>query len=204
MLYWLLSIRCWSPNVTRYVVMVSWFTRNYCACAPMLYISELCEDCAVANEIDYQIDYAWASIHDNGHVITACDVWLQQRICLFSRQLLYSWLAVCLRCLATAWAPSVCPTTRTSTGSMSMNSATMKTIPAGSELGGSATSCTAASLLSSASRSSSSRRYSPLIPFLHSENTRVSRDPEKGPLGPNSIPRRGWPGNRPAFRRLDK
>ena len=23
---------------------------------------------------------AWASIHDNGHVITACDVWLQQRI----------------------------------------------------------------------------------------------------------------------------
>ena len=24
------SIRCWSPNVTRSVVMVSWFTRNYC------------------------------------------------------------------------------------------------------------------------------------------------------------------------------
>ena len=46
----------------------------------MLYISELSEDCAVANEIDYEIDYAWASIHDNGHVITACDVWLQQRI----------------------------------------------------------------------------------------------------------------------------
>ena len=46
----------------------------------MLYISELCEDCAVANEIDYETDYAWASIHDNGHVITACDVWLQQRI----------------------------------------------------------------------------------------------------------------------------
>ena len=42
--------------------------------------SELCEDCAVANEIDYEIDYAWASIHDNGHVITARDVWLQQRI----------------------------------------------------------------------------------------------------------------------------
>ena len=73
-------IRCWSPNVTRSVVMVSWFTQNYCACAPMLYISELCEDCAVANEIAYEIDYAWASIHDNGHVITACDVWLQQRI----------------------------------------------------------------------------------------------------------------------------
>ena len=54
------------------IVMVSWFTRNYCACAPMLYISELCEDCAVANEIDY----VWASIHDNEHVITACDVWL--------------------------------------------------------------------------------------------------------------------------------
>ena len=79
-----IPIRCWSPNVTRSVVMVSWFTRNYCACAPMLYISELCEDCAVANEIDYEIDYAWASIHDNGHVITACDVWLQQRIDCFS------------------------------------------------------------------------------------------------------------------------
>ena len=43
----------------------------------MLYISELCrENCAVANEIDYEIDDAWTSIHDNGHVITACDVWL--------------------------------------------------------------------------------------------------------------------------------
>ena len=46
----------------------------------MLYISELCEDCAVANEIDYEIDYevdyAWTCIHDNVHVITACDVWL--------------------------------------------------------------------------------------------------------------------------------
>ena len=46
----------------------------------MLYILELCEDCAVAKfEIDYEIDYAWTSIHgiyDNGHVITACDVWL--------------------------------------------------------------------------------------------------------------------------------
>ena len=28
-----------------------------------------------------EIDYAWTSIHDNGHVVTACDVWLQQRIC---------------------------------------------------------------------------------------------------------------------------
>ena len=46
----------------------------------MLYIWELCEDCAVANEIDYEIDYAWASIHDNEHVSTARDVWLQQRI----------------------------------------------------------------------------------------------------------------------------
>ena len=46
----------------------------------MLYISELWEDRTVVNEIDYEIDYAWASIHDNGHVITACDVWLQQRI----------------------------------------------------------------------------------------------------------------------------
>ena len=45
----------------------------------MLYISELREDCAVANEIDYEIAVAWTSIHgihDNGHVITACDVWL--------------------------------------------------------------------------------------------------------------------------------
>ena len=29
----------------------------------MLYISELCEDCAVTNEIDYDIDDAWTSIH---------------------------------------------------------------------------------------------------------------------------------------------
>ena len=29
---------------------------------------------------DYAIDYAWASIHDNGHMITVCDVWLQQHI----------------------------------------------------------------------------------------------------------------------------
>ena len=52
------------------------FTRNHCACAPMLYISELCEGCTVENEIDY----AWTSIHDNGHMVTACDVILQQRI----------------------------------------------------------------------------------------------------------------------------
>ena len=35
----------------------------------MLYISELCDDCAVMNEIDYEIDDAWTSIHgihDNG------------------------------------------------------------------------------------------------------------------------------------------
>ena len=38
--------------------------------------SELCEDCTVANKIDYEIDYAWACIHDNGHMITACDVLL--------------------------------------------------------------------------------------------------------------------------------
>ena len=41
------------------------FTHNHCACAPTLYIAELCEDCTVANEIDY----AWTSIHDNGHVV---------------------------------------------------------------------------------------------------------------------------------------
>ena len=33
------------------------FTRNHCACAPMLYTSEVCDDCTVANEIDY----AWTS-----------------------------------------------------------------------------------------------------------------------------------------------
>ena len=60
------------------------FTRNHCACAPMLYISELCEDCTVANEIDY----VWTSIHDNGQGVTACDVVLQQRI---------SWVSVSLR-----------------------------------------------------------------------------------------------------------
>ena len=35
----------------------------------MLYISELCEDCAIANEIYYEIDDAWTNIHgihDNG------------------------------------------------------------------------------------------------------------------------------------------
>ena len=37
----------------------------------MLYISELCEDCAVAIKIDYELDDAWTGIHDNGHVITA-------------------------------------------------------------------------------------------------------------------------------------
>ena len=34
----------------------------------MLYISELCGDCAVANKIDYDIDDAWTNIlgiHDN-------------------------------------------------------------------------------------------------------------------------------------------
>ena len=30
---------------------------------------------------------------------------------------------------------------------------------------------------------------------MHSKNTRVSRDTEKGPLGPNSIPGQRWPGN---------
>ena len=31
--------------------------------------------------------------------------------------------------------------------------------------------------------------------IIHSKNTRVSRDPEKGPLGPISIPGQRWPGN---------
>ena len=62
------------PNVTSSVVTVSWFTRYYCACTPKLYISELCEDCAVANEIDYEIDDAWTNIHgihNNGHEMTS-------------------------------------------------------------------------------------------------------------------------------------
>ena len=43
----------------------------------MLYISELCEDCAVANEIDYEIDDAWTNIHGiHDKRITACDIWL--------------------------------------------------------------------------------------------------------------------------------
>ena len=32
--------------------------------------------------------------------------------------------------------------------------------------------------------------------MLHSKNTLVSRDPEKGPLGPSSIPGQRWPGNK--------
>ena len=47
-----------AQTITRSVVTVSWFTHYYCACTTMLYISELCEDGAVANEIDYEIDYA--------------------------------------------------------------------------------------------------------------------------------------------------
>ena len=43
----------------------------------MLYISEQCEDCAVVNEIDYENALTSIhGIHDNGHVITAFDVWL--------------------------------------------------------------------------------------------------------------------------------
>ena len=63
----------------------------------MLYISELCEDCAVANEIDYEIDYAWTSIHgihDNGHVITACDVWLYNSVLESVEEQM--WLEVCI------------------------------------------------------------------------------------------------------------
>ena len=44
----------------------------------MLYISELCEDCAVANEIDYEIDDAWTNIHgihDNEPTLTAYWPW---------------------------------------------------------------------------------------------------------------------------------
>ena len=41
----------------RSVVMPRPVHADQCACAPMLYISELCEDCTVADEIDYEIDY---------------------------------------------------------------------------------------------------------------------------------------------------
>ena len=65
----------WAPNMDE-TCSVAVFTRASVAmCFVLLTVSELCEDCAVANEIDY----AWTSIHgihDNGHVITACDVWL--------------------------------------------------------------------------------------------------------------------------------
>ena len=61
----------------------------------MLYISELCEDCAVANEIDYEIDNAWASIHDNEYEITACDVWLQQRISRLNCLYVNEWIKFC-------------------------------------------------------------------------------------------------------------
>ena len=36
MLTFYLCKRCWSPDVTHCVVMISWFTRTYCACAPVL------------------------------------------------------------------------------------------------------------------------------------------------------------------------
>ena len=45
----------------------------------MLYIQSYAKTAPVVIEIDYQIDYAWTSIHgihDNGHVIMACDVWI--------------------------------------------------------------------------------------------------------------------------------
>ena len=54
----------------RSVDMDAGFTRNHCACAPMLYISGLSEGCTLANEIDY----AWTSIHDNRQGVTASDV----------------------------------------------------------------------------------------------------------------------------------
>ena len=61
---------------------LSWFhgSRVTTAHAHQCCIFQSYAKTTVANEIDYEIDYAWASIHDNGHVITACDVWLQQRI----------------------------------------------------------------------------------------------------------------------------
>ena len=43
---------------------------------PMLYISELCEDCTVANELTMREP----ANHDNGQGVTASDVILQQRI----------------------------------------------------------------------------------------------------------------------------
>ena len=84
-----------AQNVTSSVVTVSWFTRYYCACTPMLSISGLCEDCAVANEIDKR---NWQSvnhipgIHDNGP--RDHGVW---RLTLTAyTQLLYIFICKCL------------------------------------------------------------------------------------------------------------
>ena len=73
------------PNVTSSVVTVSWFTRYYCASStPMLYISVMQRLCRREwNWLWIWSDDAWTNIHgihDNGHVITACDVWPLQRI----------------------------------------------------------------------------------------------------------------------------
>ena len=46
-------------SLRRHGFVVHALLLRMCACTPMLYISELCEDCAVANEIDYEIDDAW-------------------------------------------------------------------------------------------------------------------------------------------------
>jgi len=40
------------------------------------------------------------------------------------------------------------------------------------------------------------------IPPVHSKNTRVKLDPEKGPLGPNYILGQRWPGNQSTWRRI--
>ena len=61
------TIRYWRPFVTSAPLSCHAGSRETT-------ISELCEECTVANEIDY----AWSSIHDNGQGVTACDVWLLQ------------------------------------------------------------------------------------------------------------------------------
>ena len=75
------SIRYWRPFVTSAPLSChDRFTRTN-AHAHQCCIFQLCEDCTVANEIDY----AWTSIHDNRQGGVANDVILQQRIVVIVR-----------------------------------------------------------------------------------------------------------------------
>ena len=112
------SIRYWRPFVTSAPL-----SRMPVHAEPLrmrtnvVYFRVICEDCTVANEIDY----AWTSIHDNGQGVTASDVVLQQRTDRFTnfmhtilRKVVPYNLKACLRfvwCSAqlmyTKWIPSI-------------------------------------------------------------------------------------------------